>query len=176
MEQFHTEPQPLGCTTEFHASVADSFKSSSESFACSLHHINESCLCHSSIDKSNLGFAATSLETRYKIGDAMPYHDRSAFEPAPYTVEKGSQDAKFVLLFDPTFQGLGNGSVLNQLECAEKQLSLLRCFLACVPFVLVLFVSSEQCILFPEIARPLRSLPSLVRKLRCVCAIDSVFT
>jgi hypothetical protein len=65
--------------------------------------------------------------------------------------------------------------------------SLLLCFLACIPFVLVLFVSLEHLILFHasvlpprndffcEGSWPLCSLPNFVRKLCHVCATDSGF-
>jgi hypothetical protein len=94
-------------------------------------------------------------ELRQSRKDAMPYHDRGTLEqPAPCRDESGSPDAKFILLFDPTFQGLENASVLNDVGSVETQLSLLRCFLACVPFVLVLFVSSGQLILFHTTVLP----------------------
>jgi hypothetical protein len=89
--------------------------------------------------------------------DVMPYYDFPAFEqPAPYRDENRSRDAKFLLVFNLTFQGLENASVLNELGSAEMQLSLLRCFLVCVVFVLVLFVSSEQLSLFHTAVLPKR--------------------
>jgi hypothetical protein len=114
----------------------------------------------------------------------MPYHGRLTLEqPVHYRDE----NVKFICVFDPTFQGPENASALQELGSVETQLSLPRFFLACVPFVLVLFVSPEQLIVsrhsftqevivFCEEARPLRSLPNLVRKLCCVCATDSAFT
>jgi hypothetical protein len=57
---------------------------------------------------------------------AMPYHNHSTLEqPAPYRDENGSPDAKFIVVFDPTFQGLENASMLNELGSVEMQLSLL---------------------------------------------------
>jgi hypothetical protein len=85
----------------------------------------------------------------------MPFHNRSTLEqPAPYRDENGSPDANFVLVFDLTFQGLENASMLNESGSVEMQLSLLQRFLACVPLVLVLFVSLEQLILFHATVLP----------------------
>jgi hypothetical protein len=64
----------------------------------------------------------------------MPYHDCLTLEQSsPYGCENGSPDAEFVIVFDPTFQGLENASMPNELGSVEMQLSLLCCFLACVP-------------------------------------------
>jgi hypothetical protein len=56
----------------------------------------------------------------------MPYRDYSTLEQlAVYGDENGSPVAKFVLAFYPTFQGLENASLLNELGSVEMHLSLL---------------------------------------------------
>jgi hypothetical protein len=73
-----------------------------------------------------LGFVALSLETCYKTRNRIPYHDHSNLEkPASYRDENGRPDAKFLLVLDPTFQGLENVSVLYKFDSIEVQLLLL---------------------------------------------------
>jgi hypothetical protein len=134
----------------------DSFHTRGENSACSLHHINGRWLItHYQLIGNIWVFHHQTLKLVKKIGDAMPYHYRSAIDkPESCTDGNRSPDAKFVLAFNPTFQRLQNASILNKFSSAEKQFSQLQCFLACILFVFVLFVSSEQLILFHATVLP----------------------
>jgi hypothetical protein len=81
----------------------------------------------------------------------MPSHDHSTLkQPVPYVHENGSPDVKFILLlvFNLTFQGLENAFVLKRLGPVKMKLLLLLCSLACILYILVLFIPSEQLIVF----------------------------
>lgn len=133
-----------------HESVPDLFEASNESFASSLFHINESWLCHSlSVDAYHLCFAAGDLEACYKIGDTMPYHAIAQL------LRNGSPDSEFVLVFNLTSQGLENVVCAEQVGSDEMQLSLLHCFLVCIPFLLVLSFCGNEWSGFTPLFNPI---------------------
>jgi hypothetical protein len=103
-----------------------------------------------------LGYTATNLETHYITGEWIPCYDNSTLGTicSLYMDENGSPDAKFILVFDLTFQGLEDACMLNKLGTFKLSCHCCDVLWHAYSLVWSFLVSLEQLSLFHTTVLP----------------------